>query len=92
MTRTVFCVKLQKEAEGLERPPLPGPLGKKVYEQISKEAWQAWQRYQTMLINKYRLNLLDPQARKFLQEQMEQFLFGTGAGPEAIPNYVPPQN
>jgi Fe-S cluster biosynthesis and repair protein YggX len=45
-----------------------------------------------MLINEYRLNLLDPQARKFLQEQMEQFLFGTGAGPEAIPNYVPPQN
>jgi len=92
MSRTVFCAKLQREAEGLDRPPLPGAIGKRIFEQISREAWQQWQRYQTMLINEYRLNLLDPKARQYLNEQMEQFLFGGGSGPETIPNYVPPKS
>ncbi len=91
MSRTVFCVKLQKEAPGLERPPLPGELGKKIYENVSQEAWQMWQRQQTMLINEYRLNLLDPRAREYLREQMERFLFGDG-GADAVPGYVPPKS
>ncbi len=71
----VSCVKLKKEAEGLERPPLPGDMGKRVHENVSKEAWQQWLGQQTILINEYRLNPMDPQARKFLTEQMLEFLF-----------------
>ncbi|WP_028874264.1 oxidative damage protection protein [Tepidiphilus margaritifer] len=89
MARTVFCVKLGREAEGLERPPLPGALGKRVFENVSKEAWQEWLRYQTMLINEHRLNLMEPAARKYLQEQMERYFFGEGA--DEIAGYVPPQ-
>jgi len=88
MTRMVNCVKLGVEAEGLDRPPYPGELGKRIYEQVSKLAWQQWLRQQTMLINEYRLTPIDPKARKFLEEQMAQFFFGEGsAAPEG---YVPP--
>jgi Fe-S cluster biosynthesis and repair protein YggX len=83
----VKCVKLGKEAEGLDRPPYPGDLGKRIFEQASKEAWQMWLRQQTMLINEYRLSPVDPKARKFLEEQMEKFFFGEGA--ETPPDYVP---
>jgi Fe-S cluster biosynthesis and repair protein YggX len=83
----VNCVKLGKEAEGLDRPPYPGELGKRIYEHVSKEAWQQWLRQQTMLINEYRLSPIEPKARKFLEEQMEKFLFGEGA--ETPPDYVP---
>ncbi|MCX7945726.1 MAG: oxidative damage protection protein [Hydrogenophilus sp.] len=76
MTRRVQCVKLGREAEGLDRPPLPGALGQRIFEHVSKEAWQEWQRYQTRLINEYRLNLLDPAVRKFLSEQLERYFFG----------------
>lgn len=79
MTHLVQCVKLNKEAEGLAQPPLPGELGKRIYEQISKEAWQMWLQHQTMLINEYRLSLIDPKARAFLLEEMEKFLFGGGS-------------
>ena len=79
MARTVKCVKLGREAEGLDRPPLPGELGKRIYENVSKEAWQMWQAQQTRLINENRLNLADPRARKYLLEQTEKFLFGDGA-------------
>jgi len=79
MTRTVFCVKLQKEAEGLPKPPYPGPIGEKIFQHISLDAWKMWQGHQTMLINEYRLNVLDPQARKFLEEEMDKFLFGDGS-------------
>jgi Fe-S cluster biosynthesis and repair protein YggX len=89
MARMVKCVKLGKEAEGLDRPPYPGDLGKRIYEQVSKEAWQMWLRQQTMLINEYRLSPVDPKARKFLEEQMEKFFFGEGA--ETPPDYVPEQ-
>ena len=87
MARMIKCVKLGKEAEGLDRPPYPGELGKRIYEQVSKEAWQMWLRQQTMLINEYRLSPVDPKARKFLEEQMEKFFFGEGA--ETPPDYVP---
>ncbi|MEK6749388.1 MAG: oxidative damage protection protein [Pseudomonadota bacterium] len=79
MSRTVNCVKLKKEAEGLDLPPYPGDLGKRIWENISKEAWGLWLRQQTILINEYRLSLVDPKARKFLAEEMEKFLFGEGS-------------
>jgi Fe-S cluster biosynthesis and repair protein YggX len=70
---------LNKEAEGLDFSPYPGALGQKIYEQISKEAWQMWLNHQTMLINEYRLNLAEADARKFLAQEMEKFLFGEGS-------------
>jgi len=75
----IHCLKLQHEAEGLETPPLPGALGQKIYDHISKEAWGLWLRHQTMLINEYRLNLLDKEASQFLKAEMEKFLFGEGS-------------
>jgi Fe-S cluster biosynthesis and repair protein YggX len=77
--RTVNCVVLSKELEGLNFPPYPGDFGKRLYETVSKEAWQNWIKHQTMLINENRLNSLDPAARKYLREQCELFLFGEGA-------------
>ena len=87
MSRTVQCVKLGQAAEGLDRPPYPGPLGQRIYEQVSKQAWRDWIEHQTRLINEYRLALADPNARKFLAAEMEKYFFGgelTGTG------YVPP--
>ncbi|MDR1310792.1 MAG: oxidative damage protection protein [Burkholderiaceae bacterium] len=75
MSRTVRCVRLGKEARGLDFPPYPGEMGKRIYENISKEAWDGWVRRQTMLVNEYRLNVTDASARQFLAEQMQQFLF-----------------
>ena len=89
MTRMVHCVKLGREAEGLDRQPYPGDLGKRVFAGVSKQAWQEWLRHQTMLINENRLSPMDPKARKFLEEQMEKFFFGAGA--ELPPDYVPPK-
>lgn len=88
MSRTVHCVKLKKEAEGLDFPTYPGELGKRIYENVSKEAWQAWLRHQTMLINEYRLTPVDPKSRKFLETEMEKFFFGDGSS--APEGYVPP--
>ena len=88
MSRMVNCVKLSRAAEGLERLPYPGELGQKIYENVSKEAWQMWLRHQTMLINEYRLTPIEPKDRKFLEEQMEQFFFGAGA--QTPEGYVPP--
>ncbi len=87
MTHTVHCAKLQKELEGLPQPPLPGELGKRIYEQISREAWQMWLGHQTMLINEYRLSMIEPQSRAFLLQEMEKFLFGEGS--EKPPGYNP---
>jgi Fe-S cluster biosynthesis and repair protein YggX len=89
MTRMVFCVKQQREAEGLAFIPWPGPLGKRVYEQVGKAAWQEWLAHQTMLINENRLSPLDPKHRLFLEAEMEKFLFGDGA--EKPAGYVPPE-
>lgn len=79
MSRQVFCSKLQKEAPGLNTPPLPGPLGEKIYNQVSQEAWNAWLAHQTMLINEYRLSLISPEAKTFLKDEMNKFLFGEGS-------------
>lgn len=89
MTRTVHCIKLGRQAEGLARPPYPGELGRRVFDQVSKEAWAEWLRLQTMLINENRLNPMDPKARRFLEEQMEAFFFGEGS--EVPRDYVPPK-
>ncbi|AZV94192.1 oxidative damage protection protein [Kerstersia gyiorum] len=75
MTRIVQCVKLKKEAEGLERPPYPGALGQRIWESISREAWEEWLSIQTRLVNENRLNLADARARKYLTQQMERHLF-----------------
>jgi Fe-S cluster biosynthesis and repair protein YggX len=87
MARMVKCVKLGREAEGLDLPPLPGALGKRIWENVSKEAWQMWQAQQTRLINENRLNLADARARKYLLEQAEKFFFGGGA--DEASGYVP---
>ena len=87
MARTVQCVKLREEAEGLDFPPLPGGLGKRVFENVSKPAWQQWLTHQTMLINENRLKVTDPEARRFLEGELEKYFFGEGsAAPEG---YVP---
>ena len=88
MARTVNCVKLGREAEGLDRPMYPGPLGQRIYENVSKEAWDMWLKHQTMLVNENRLNLADQRAREYLKRQMENFFFGGGA--DAPAGYVPP--
>jgi len=77
--RLVNCAKLGRELPGLNRPPFGGALGKRVYENISQQAWAMWQDQSTLLINHYGLNLRDPAAQKFLMEQLEQFFFGEGA-------------
>jgi Fe-S cluster biosynthesis and repair protein YggX len=84
----VQCVKLNKEAEGLDMPPYPGELGKRIFDNVSKEAWQMWLGQQTMLINEYRLSPINPEHRKLLEEQMEKFFFGEGA--DTPEGYVPP--
>jgi len=88
MARMVHCVKLGKEAEGLDRQTYPGELGKRIFENVSKEAWQQWMQQQTMLINEYRLSPIEPKAREFLEQQMEKFFFGEGA--DTPPDFVPP--
>ena len=79
MSRKVNCIKLGKEADGLATLPYPGELGKRIYEQVSQEAWKMWLGHQTMLINEYRLTPIEPKAREFLEEEMEKFFFGEGS-------------
>ena len=90
MARMVKCVKLGKEAEGLDRPTYPGELGRRIFEHVSKPAWQQWLAHQTMLINEYRLTPIEPDARKFLEAEMEKFFFGGGSA--APKDFVPPSN
>ncbi len=90
MSHKVRCIKLGREAEGLAKPPYPGELGRRIYDQVSKEAWQGWLKHQTMLINENRLSPIDPRARAFLEDQMEKFFFGEGSAKPA--GYVPPEN
>ncbi len=89
MARIVKCVKFGKEMEGLERPPMPGPLGQRLFENVSKEAWTMWKGQMIMLINEYRLNLADPKASEFLDQQTEAFFFGQGS--QLPPEYEPPK-
>ena len=79
MSRQVFCEHFQKELEGLDRPPYPGKLGEKIYQSVSKQAWNTWIEHQTMLINENKLSMLNPKDRKYLQEEMTKFLFGKGS-------------
>jgi Fe-S cluster biosynthesis and repair protein YggX len=89
MTRTVHCVVLKSEAPGLDRVPYPGPLGQRIFEQVSREGWSRWVKHQVMLINENRLSPVEPKARKFLEGEMEKFFFG--AGSERPPDYKPPE-
>jgi len=79
MTRMVNCVKTGQTAEGLPAQPYPGELGKRIYENVSQQAWRMWLQHQTMLINEYRLSPIEPKARKFLEEEMEKYFFGEGS-------------
>jgi Fe-S cluster biosynthesis and repair protein YggX len=90
MTHMVKCIKLGREAEGMAFQPVPGELGKRIFENVSKEAWGGWLKQQTILINEYRLNMADQKARKYLTEQMEAYFFGAGA--ETPSAYVPTGN
>ena len=87
MSRIVFCKKLKKEAPGLAHPTYPGELGENIYNNISQQAWDLWLNHQTMLINEYRLSMLEPEARAFLATEMEKFLFGEGS--EKPTGFVP---
>ena len=90
MARMVHCAHLKKDAEGLDFPTYPGELGKRIYNEVSKEAWAMWLKHQTMLVNENRLSLADARARKWLAEQMEKHFFGGGA--EMPSGYVPPSH
>ncbi len=79
MSRMVNCVLLKVEAEGMDYAPYPGELGQRIYDNVSRQAWQQWLGHQTMLINEYRLTPIEPEARKFLEGEMEKFFFGEGA-------------
>lgn len=83
MNRTVFCCKLNQEAEGMAKPPFPGALGERVFNNVSKQAWSMWLSHQTMLINEYRLNLGEAKSREFLKEEMNKFFFGEGSAKPA---------
>ncbi|WP_367421594.1 oxidative damage protection protein [Snodgrassella alvi] len=89
MSHMVHCVKLGKEAPGLKFPPFPNELGKRIYDNVSQEAWDGWLRYQTMIINENRLSLADPRARQYITQQMENYFFGDGA--DHISGYIPPE-
>jgi Fe-S cluster biosynthesis and repair protein YggX len=88
--RRVFCVKFQRELAGLDEIPFDNPLGQRIYENVSKEAWRLWLEHMKILMNEYRLNLGDPRAQEFLLKQMEEYFFGEGAG--FPPDYVPPRS
>ncbi len=88
MSRTVQCIKLGRKAEGLKMPPYPGELGQRIFEEVSKEAWQMWVEHQTMLINENRLTPIDPKDRAFLEGEMDKFFFGEGS--ERPKEYVDP--
>jgi Fe-S cluster biosynthesis and repair protein YggX len=88
MTRSVFCKKYQKDMEGLDAPPYPGPKGEDIFNNVSTQAWSEWQAHQTMLINEKHLNMVDAESRKYLQEEMEKFL--SGQDYDRAEGYVPP--
>jgi Fe-S cluster biosynthesis and repair protein YggX len=89
MTRTVDCIKLKQTLPALDFPPYPGEMGKKLWEQVSKQAWADWMKHQTMLVNENRLNLADQRARQYLARQMDNYFFGGGVV-DAAQGYVPP--
>ncbi len=88
MARMVQCIKLHREAEGLDKPTYPGELGQRIFDNVSKEAWQLWMGHQTMLMNENRLSPINPEHRKFIEAEMEKFFFGEGSAPPE--GYLPP--
>jgi Fe-S cluster biosynthesis and repair protein YggX len=88
MSRTVFCQKYNQDMEGLDAPPYPGPKGQHIFENVSKTAWSEWQQHQTMLINEKHLNMMDPDARKYLQGEMDKYF--SGGEYDRAEGYVPP--
>ena len=90
MSRTVNCALMGEEAEGLDYAPYPGELGQRIYDNVSKQAWQRWVEHQKMLINEYRLTPIEPEARSFLEKEMEKYFFGEGSA--APKEYVPPES
>ena len=88
MSRMVFCTKYKKEMEGLDAPPYPGAKGQEVFENVSKQAWADWQSHQTMLINEKHLSLVDAEARKYLQGEMDKYF--SGEDYDKAEGYVPP--
>lgn len=88
MTRMVMCRKYKQEMPGLDRPPYPGPKGQEVFNEVSRKAWDEWQKHQTMLINERRLNMMDPEDRRFIQQEMDKFLAGEEYA--QADGYVPP--
>ena len=89
MARMVNCIKVGLEATGLDFPPYPGPLGKRIFENVSQKAWKQWLEHQKMLVNEKQLNLADKKARDYLALQMEGYFFGSGA--DAAAGYTPPR-
>lgn len=87
MSRMIHCCKLKQEAEGLPKPPFPGDLGLKIYNEVSKQAWNMWLSHQTMIINEYRLNLSENKSREFIKEEMHKYFFGEGS--EKPAGYTP---
>ena len=85
--RKVFCVKFQREMPGLDEPPFDGPLGQRIYESVSKEAWKMWGEHCKMILNEYRLNPANKSDQEILVKQMEEFFFGEGAA--LPPGFVP---
>ena len=88
MAREIFCDYFKKELEGLDRPPYPGEIGQRIYNSVSKQAWQMWIEHQTMLINENKLSMVNPESRKYLQEEMIKFFFGEGS--QKPKEYIPP--
>ena len=87
MSKIVHCCKLKQDLEGILKPPFPGALGERIFNEVSKKAWSMWLAHQTMLINEYRLNLIDPKSRDFLKEEMQKYFFGEGS--EKPSGYTP---
>jgi Fe-S cluster biosynthesis and repair protein YggX len=87
MARKITCVLLGPDSEGLDRPVYPGALGQRIYDNVSKAAWQRWLKHQTMLMNEYRLTPIEPKARKYLEDEMQKFFFGEGSS--APPEFKP---
>ena len=79
MSKMIFCCKLKQDAERMEKPPFPGSLGDRVFHEVSKQAWSMWLSHQTMLINEYRLNLVEAKSREFLKEELQKYFFGDGS-------------
>ena len=91
MTRLVFCRKYQTELEGLDFAPFPGAKGQEFFEHVSKQAWQEWLKHQTTLINEKRLNVFDPETKKFLEEQRTKF-FNNDDSVEKAEGWKPEEN